>query len=179
MPRRTSAWSSTIRILMSSTCSPDGEHGDDHGAASRCRSDVEGPTELLGEGPHVRYPEVGVFILDRSDTTAAILDLDPHLGVGRRDAHLGDQSARVLRGIGERLAHDRVDRLEHPLVRVFQIALDLDRNREMPPDAEVSYERRERGFGRGRILVRHLEEEFADATKIITDLAFDLREGLR
>src|SRR5213594_2718272 len=108
MPRRTSAWSSTIRILMSSTCSPDGEHGDDRGAASRSRFDVEPPGERFRTGAHDPYPEMGVFILHRRDAATAVLDLDTHLFVRHGDPDECRGRARMLRRVRERFAHDRV-----------------------------------------------------------------------
>src|SRR5881397_1007112 len=126
MPRRTSAWSSTIRIFMSSTCSPDGEHGDDRGAASRSRFDIERPGERFRAGAHDPYPEVGVFILHRRDPTTAVLDLDADLRVRRGHADAHGRRARVLRRVRECLADDRVDRLEHLLVRRLELTVDLD-----------------------------------------------------
>src|SRR5262245_53853016 len=140
MPRRTSAWSSTIRILMSSTCSPDGEHGDDRGAASRSRSDVEPPAERFGTGTHDAYPEVGVPILHRRDAAAAVLDLDTHLFTRDDDPDVCQGRARVLRGVREGFAHDGVHGLQHVLAGRFELSFDVDRDGEVPADAEIAHE---------------------------------------
>src|SRR4029453_1965475 len=101
MPRRTSAWSSPIRILISSPCSPDGEHGDDRGAASRSRFDLERPAERFRAGAHDPYPEVGVFIVHDRDPRTAVFDLDAPLRLFRRYADVGGRCTRVLRGVRE------------------------------------------------------------------------------
>src|SRR5262245_1400939 len=175
MPRRTSAWSSTIKILMSSPCSSDGEHRDDRGAVSRSRFDVERSAEGFRSGPHDPYPEVVVLILHRGDTAPAIFDLDPNLGSGRRHAHVRGRCPGMLRGVREGLADDRVNRLEHLFVRRLEVSLDLDRHGEVPADAEVADERGERGLTARRVLIRHLEQELPDPAQVVPDLAFHLR----
>ena len=84
----------------------------------------------------------------------------------------------MLRGVRQRLAHDRIDRLEHRLLDPLQIATDLDHDREVPPHAEVADERGECGLGRGWVLARHLEQELADASQVVADLPLDLLQRL-
>src|SRR5947207_11866353 len=159
MPRRTSAWSSTIRILMSSTCSPDGEHGDNGGAASRSRFDVERPGKRFRSGAHDPYPEVRVFILHGRDPTTAVLDLDADLRVGQGHANVSGRRSRVFRGVCQRLADDRVDGLEQLFARRLDVSDDLDAHGEVPAGAEIAYERCQGRLRGRRILLRHLEEQ--------------------
>src|SRR4051794_41131597 len=113
MPRRTNAWSSTIRIFMTSPGSSDGEARDDARAHPGRRSDIDGAADLFGPGLHHPHPEVGSTVGDAGDPAAVVLDLDLEPVEPRVDLHHDVARTGMFRGVRDRLVHDAVRGVHH------------------------------------------------------------------
>ena len=108
MPRRTSAWSSTIRILIcSSPCPPTGSTATTRGSASGRRLDLDGSADLLGSDPHHAQAEVRIVVLGVPGCRGPGLrprSAAPLAPASHPDGHIGRSC--VLRCVREGLGDD-------------------------------------------------------------------------
>ena len=122
----------------------------------------------------IRMPKCGSSSGTATMPRPRSCDLDAErVGIDRQcNVRIG--SSRVLGGVGERLADDRVGGLHRGVVERLDVSLHRDGRRQPPASREVADECGERGL-RGRdVFRRHLEEQLADVAQVLADLVFDL-----